>query len=302
VTLDYNPNLTFYANKNLKDSVDQSLLLSWATTLEDWQLGLTQSYATTSSPLVQTGSQTETETYSTSFTSSYRFNSYWSVDNSLTQNITAADGLSGSRSWNIFEYLNYQFFPRLTGSVGIGGGYDSVDAGPDTPHESLQLRLQWRAFDKLSLSVHGGGEVEQFVGGPSLPNLITPTYGASISYNPFENTSISLQLDRGLSPSITAGTQASDNTTLSLNLQQRLLKRLQLTVGATYGENDYIDTMSDLHVNRSDTSYSLNTQLGFTVLRRVTLSLTYTYSADNSSASGFNYSSSQAGVQVSYRY
>ncbi len=74
-TVDYDPSLTYYSSKDLRDSLSQSLSLTWGTSYEDWQLGLTQTYATASAPLVETGAQTDTESYVTGLTASYRFNS-----------------------------------------------------------------------------------------------------------------------------------------------------------------------------------------------------------------------------------
>ncbi len=169
-------------------------------------------------------------------------------------------------------------------------------------HESLQLRLSWQAFNKLSFTVHGGGEDRQFINSGGLPDLISPTYGAVIAYNPFEFTSLNLTLDRGISPSITAGTQASESTTLMVGLNQRLLKRLNLSLGGTYTEVNYLNSMAGLAFSRTDTSYAFNSRLSLTVLRRVSLAATYTYSQNSSTMSGFTYSSSQVGMDITYRY
>jgi hypothetical protein len=312
-TLDYAPTFVFYSNSQLRDAVNQSVTLNWGTSFDDWRLNLSQSYQSSSDPLVQTGTQTATENYNTILDASYAFNSKMSVDLNFNQSVNSADQFSSSTTWNTLDYLNYQFWPRLTAGVGLGVGYDSVSNGPNMSHETAQVRVDWRVANKLSLNVHGGGEDRQFIHSDE-GNLISPTYGAAIVYTPLDFTAINLSLDRNVSPAITTGAQASDATTLSLSLNQRLLKRLQLSVIGTYIRSEYINSVSGplalnfplsaavFNQSRTDTYYSLNTQLSLTLLRRVVLSGTYQYSENMSTVAGFGFSSSQVGIDISYRY
>ncbi len=224
-----------------------------------------------------------------------------SVDGGITQTINSADQFSSSRSWNTLEWFNYQFWPRLTGGIGGGYGYDNVNSGPDMSHETLQVRVSWRAFDKLSFSAHGGAEDRQFLDS-GLSDLISPTYGAAIEYDPLEYTSLSLSLDRGISPAITSGSQASENTSLSVGLNQRLLKRLQFSVSGAYTQINYLASALNVGPERSDTYYSLSTRLSLSFLKRATASVFYTYSENSSTMSGFAFSSSQMGFELAYRF
>jgi hypothetical protein len=298
-TINYAPSFTFYSSQNLHDSFNQSFELNWGTSYEDWIFGVNQTYATSSAPLVQTGTQTSTDDYTTALSASYRFNSLWSIDASVDQSITSAEGFSSSKSWSTLEYLNYQFFPRLTGSVGGGFGYDSVEGGSDTSHESLQLRLSWRPSAKIGLTVHGGAEDRQFLGS-GLPNLISPTYGAEIDYALFDYTAVTLSLDRSISPSITSGSQDSESTALNISVNQRLLKRLQLSLTGSYTEVNYLASGAIATPSRTDSYYSFSARLSLTVLRRVALSANYQYSDNSSSAAGFTFASSQVGFDISY--
>ena len=189
----------------------------------------------------------------------------------------------------------------MTGGIGAGGGYDSVDDGPDMLHETIQLKMDWRVTDKLSANLHGGGEDRQFIHSNE-GNLITPTYGASIVYSPLDFTSVTLALDRSVSPAITTGSQASDVTSLSVTLNQRLLKRLQFSVSGAYSTTTYVDAVQQAGSNRTDTYYSLNTRLTFTLLKRFDLSGTYQYSENMSSDTGLGFASSQIGLDISYRF
>ena len=56
-------------------------------------------------------------------------------------------------------------------------------------------------------------------------------FGASVQYQPVETTTLSLTADRSLTPSLFQG-QVTESTSVSISVNQRLLKRLNLTAGA----------------------------------------------------------------------
>ena len=95
----------------------------------------------------------------------------------------------------MLDWLNYQFWPRLDVGIGAGVGYSDVDIGPDATYEQLEGRISWRATDKTSLLVHGGVEDRQFLSGGA-GNLINPILGASVVYQPFGTTVLTLNVDR----------------------------------------------------------------------------------------------------------
>ena len=88
VTLDYTPTWRFYSSRKFQDSLDHSAVLTYGATYEDWVLGLSQSYISSSAPRVETGTQTTEESYLTGLTASYRFNSKMSMDLAINQSIS----------------------------------------------------------------------------------------------------------------------------------------------------------------------------------------------------------------------
>ena len=298
--LDYTPTLIYYSSKQFHDTLDQSVTLTGGTSYEDWIFGVTQGYASASDPLVETGTQTSTEAYTTALSASYLINSVMSLDFSVNQNLDSAQQFTSSRTWSTMEYLNYQFWPRLNAGIGAGFEYDNVSVGPDMTAEQLQVRVSWRAVDKLSLVVHGGGADRQFLGG-GVSDTISPVFGAAISYQPFEFTSLSLTADRSVSPSYFQS-QAADTSTVGVSLTQRLLKKFTLTAGGDYTQVSYLASAANVASGRSDAYYSFNTRLSWEFLKRATAALTYQYSVNTSTAAGFTFNSSQIGLELGYRF
>jgi hypothetical protein len=301
-TLDYTPTFTFYSDKNFKDNVGQSVTLTGGASYNDWVFGLSQNFTYSSSPQVQTGTQTSQKTSTTGLTASYPLNSKMSVDLSLDQDLNFPSSFQRSLEWSTMDWLNYEFWPRLVVGVGAGAGY--IDTVPNTVFEQLQGRVNWRATDKISFSINGGEEFSQFPDGGATP-LINPVFGASIQYQPFEQTQISLNGNETVNSSYFQN-QVNVTTTVGASISQRLLEKFYLNVGANYNWNNYTDTMAN---NNTTTQkyYDLNASLSTTIFKRVSVSVFYSYSDSSTSGqagpqNGLGFSSHQIGFNVGYQY
>jgi hypothetical protein len=299
-TLDYTPTLRFYSNRNFKNEFNNSISLNGGTAYEDWTFGLSQSYVSSDSPDVQTGVQTSQEIYATALTASYAFNSKMSLDMGLYQNLQFTEDFQNSRDWSTMEWLNYQFWPRFNAGIGAGVGYVNVDSGPDQTYEQTSGRINWRATDKISFQINAGVEDRQFLSSGA-GALLSPTFGASIQYQPFEVTQISLNANRAVTPSYFQG-QVSENTSVSCDLNQRLLEKFYLDLNAAYNDTEYVASESAVSANSDNDYYTLNARLSHPFLKRGTLAIFYQYSGNSSTEPGFTYSGSQVGIEIGYKY
>ncbi|MGD1018633.1 MAG: outer membrane beta-barrel protein [Verrucomicrobiia bacterium] len=305
-TLDYTPTWTFYSNSQshntnlFQNTLDHAVTLNGGLAYGDWLLGFNQTYTRSDTPLIATGAQTLQETFGTALTGSYRFNTVISMDLSANQNFTYTDKLTNSREWSSLDWLNYQFWPRLDGSLGLGGGYDAVSAGVDSVFEQYQARVNWRATDVTSFLVHGGLEDRQFVD-TSVGDLINPIFDAQVKYAPFAVTAIVLDADRVVSTSPFEN-QIVESTDVTATLSQRLLKKLFLSAGGGYHWDTYVSTSSTLNTSRRDQNYSINASLTCVFLKHGTAAATYQHSENWSTQSVFGYSSNQYGFQLGFQY
>lgn len=299
-TLDYTPTWTLYSNKHFHDTLDHAVALNGGATYGDWVFGFSQTYTRSDSPLIVTGGQTEQEVFGTVLTGSYRFNSVLSMDLSANQNFTYTDKFTDTREWSTMDWLNYQFWPRLDGSVGVGGGYENVSVGIDSTFEDYQGRVNWRATDVTSFQLHGGVEDRQFLSS-STGDLLNPIFGAEVRYKPFEVTAIAVDADRAVVPSpfLDEITETTDVTTI---LNQRLLKKLFLNVGGGYHWATYVSTSTGTQTGRRDRYYSVDVSLTCVVLKRGTVAVTYDHSETSSTQAGLGYSSNQYGLQFGIQY
>ena len=298
--LDYSPLWLFYSNREFSNTFGQTASLMGGTTYNDWALGLSQSYSDSSSPTAATASQTRTISYATALNGSYAMNSKMSLDLTLNQQFESADQFSSYNEWSTLDWLNYQFWPRFSASLGMGGGYVNESSSPDITFQQFQGRILWRASDKISLQLAGGVEVLQFLSGGAAP-LVNPIFGATIQYQPFEQTRFSVTGSRTVSSSYLQN-QVTENMGVTADLNQRLLGKLFLDLSGGYQLVKYVSSVNTSSSSRQDDLYTFNAQLSRAFLKRGTIAVLYQLSEDNSSQAGYSFTSHQVGFQISYTY
>jgi hypothetical protein len=298
--LDYTPTLSYYSGKEFKDTLEHSVLFAGETSYENWSFGLSQSYSSTSQPLIETGRQTDQEAFGTSLTASHYFNSKLMLELRVSQSINNAEEFSSSRTWSTMDWLNYQVAPRISIAVGVGGGYQDVNPGSNMAYEQLHGRVNARVAEKLTLSLNVGGEMRHILDSDGDP-LINPLYGASIQYRPFEFTTLSLSGDRTVQASLLRN-QVSESTSISAAIRQRLLGLVYLTVSGGLSNNRYVASNESLAITREDDTASFATRLSYGFVKRGTISAFYNYSNNSSSTTDFEYSSSQVGLEIGYAF
>jgi hypothetical protein len=299
-SVDYTAGLSFYSAKDLKDSLSHSVSLSGGTRYGGWTFGLSQSYSSSSQPLIQTGRQTDTEQFQTGVSAGYHFNSKWMLDLGVNHSILSASQFTSSRTWSTMDWLNYQLTPRISIGAGLGGGYEDVNSGSDMTYEQVQARLNLHVAEKINLALNGGGEVRQIIGAGGDP-LANPICGASVLYTPFQFTTLSLSGNRAVSASLLQG-QITESTDISLGLNQRLFGLVYLTVSGGYRNTRYILSNSVMALNRQDDGTIFSARLSYGFVKRGTVSIFYNENDNSSSASGFAFSSSQVGANVAYSF
>jgi hypothetical protein len=297
-TLDYTPTVTIYSSTNFQNSVNQAVALTGATDYENWDFGFSQLFTYSTSPDVQTGTQVTQQNYSTGISASRPINSEMSIDLGVNQDLSFVSDYQDTLQWSTMDWLNYQFWPRLVAGVGAGFGY--VNATPDNVFEQLQARVNWRATDKISFGINVGGEFTEFLSGGA-DTLVNPVFGASIQYQPFDHTQLSLNASRAVSSSYFQN-EVTENTSVSADVNQRLLKNFYLDVSAGYNTVDYVAAASVLSTNRTDDTYSFNVQVSTTLFKRVSTAVFYRYSDNISTLKGYTYKSNQVGFNVGYQF
>ncbi len=309
-SVDYTPTLNFYSSKEFKDHIDQSAYAQWATHYEDWNFGFSQNISASSDPTTETAAQTSQQSYNTDLTAGYAFNEKWAATMAVDQSISLVSSLQDSFAWKTTEGVNYQFWPRLNAGISLTTGYtkvetktDSGSSNPDSITEQLMFNVNWRATDKVSFQVGVGAEDQQFLAA-GYNDSLSPTFNASIQYQPFKNTQISLSASQSVSTSdYYVIAQSSQDTSVSLNLNQRVLVKCHLSLGLSYSVTEFKTSVESFdEPNRSDNNYSFNASFGRDFLKHGNWAITYSYGDNQSNTGGYSQASNQIGFNVSFSY
>ncbi len=317
LTLDYTPTFSFYSSHQFRNTLDHSVALNWGTVYHDWLFSVSQNYISSSDPNVETAAQTDQQTYSTSLGAAHQFNDKISLDLGVGQTFYYTGNgssnylinLADSRSWSTMNWLNYSYAPRLNFGIGLGFGYSQQSAtnSSDAMNEEYQGRVNWRATDAISFQLSGGLEDQQYLSGGANP-LLTPIFGAGVQYQPFDHTQISVNANRTVNRSSFAN-QVTEGTSVSADLNQRLLGRFFLDLGGGYVSSKYVASLEGFSAGRSDNTYNFSARLSSSFIKRGTVAIFYDYSKNVStqngfaaSSSAFAYSSSQVGFELGFSY
>jgi len=305
--LDYTPIYRFYSSRAFRDTLDHSVTLNGGTTYEDWTFGFSQSYASSSEPLIETGSQTDQQTLSTRLSADYQISSKASLELGVSQNLRLVDQSSGGEelnshnSWSTTDWLNYQFSPGLGAAIGGGFDYNDSSSSSDITSEQIQGRITWRVIRKLRLMMSGGVNSMQFLGSGA-SDLLSPVFSLSVQYSPSEATTFSVSAYSAVRPSYYQD-QVTESTSISAGLHQRLLGRIYLDLSGGYGNSTYHASTTAPVSSRSDydtTSFSASLTTSF--LKRGSASVFCSVNHNSSGASTYDYTTHAIGFQLSYSY
>jgi len=181
-TLDYTPSWAFYSSREFKNTLNHAASLSWGTSYEDWVLGFSQSYNRSDTPSIETAPKPNKKAIRrpsmppTNLTPNIaghgvepKFQQHRNGGNPANQ----LGNLANSKAWSTMEWLNYEFWPRLSAGIGVGGGYTSRTAAGFN-QRAISSPVNWRATDKISFQLSGGLEDQQYLSGGA-GALVTPS-------------------------------------------------------------------------------------------------------------------------------
>lgn len=299
-SLDYSPTWVSYTARGLTDTTNHAARLSGGLVLQDWSFDFGQSYSESNSILFETAQQTAQKSWATTFGSAYRHSTKLQLQFSGSLNERYTSAAPDLKTWAGQAALNYLLTSQLSLNVGPTFSYTEVADGPDYYGESFSAGINWNPSERLTIALGGGVEYthSQSASGQDLSN---PLLNLSLSYQPFETTTLSASVARTVSSSYFRA-QATENLRWSLNLSQRLLGKLYLGASYSLQESDYATLQSNILADRSDEIENYSVRLSTRMLQRLSVSLVWQKSKNTSDLAAFSFSSSQCGIELGYRY
>ncbi len=213
-----------------------------------------------------------------------------------------SQGQIGSKNFWGNLFINYNYSEKLVLGVGGTGGYNTVDdSSPDQTYEQANVRLNYRATEKVNLNASGGLEFRQFENN-SRGTYVSPVYDLAASYQPFDGTSITLSGSRRIQNSASLGGQDYASTTISLGLTQRFMRRFSLGLSTGYENSNYFSAVQGVNASRDDNYYYIEPAVDCTITRFWAAGAYYLYRKDSSSLASFSFDNNQVGIRTTLTF
>lgn len=296
----YRPTWTYYSNDLFEDSDSHSAQFSSDFSVADWRIGFNQSFRDSNNSLVQTGSQTEQESWGTTLSASRQLNSSLYIDLSTDQDIRSTNIYSDVSENSVSAWLRHQASPTASSSIGVTWGYADIDPGLNTEYMQFLLRFGFKPSDKLTANLQGGIDSRE-IDAQGFDKEDNPTYNASLQYQPFDYTTIGINLSRSVSASYFSNFN-NETEAITFSLRQRLLGRFFLTASLGERSSEYLDLLGAFAVGRADDYDSFSVNLSTTLVDKLNVSAFYRKNENATNLIGYGFSSDQTGFQIGYRY
>jgi len=311
LTFDYVLSAYFFADQTERNGVEHLIHLGAQHDFGHLVLGLSQDVqildgTSLNSLSNRTGVQANTDingpsrsnTYTTAVNASYDLTGklFLSGQTNYTRTDYESEAFVSSQIISGVVYLNYVYSPKLVIGLGTTGGVNSSDGSTgDETFEQINARANYIVSGKISLSISGGIEFRQFGGG----NSVSPVYDIAGSYQPFENTTITIAGSRNTRTSASLAGQDFEETSISLTVSQRLFSRATLSLAEGYTHSAYLSANTGDATARTDDYFYIEPAFDINITRYWSVGVYYLYRTDLSTLAFFSFHDNQFGVRSS---
>lgn len=320
-SLDYLPTWVAYTARAMEDTFNQAVSLQGFGRVEEWSVQFSENYTERSDILFETGRQTETTTWATQLGLSRAITNKLSFSTSLVLDERYGETTPDIRDWSATNWLNLTPSNQFQAGLGFGAGYSDIVARPDGTRERYLARFSWKPTDKLTLSVDGGVESRHSRASAS-KDLRSPILNGALVYRPFATTSLTFSAAETVSNSY-FDNQVTKGSSWSVALNQRLLQHFYLTCAYGHQQSEFEATTTLVPVitlptdpaadpstdllpvslpGRKDSIDSFSARVSTLLLKRITVAVTGSRNRNHSSQTGFSFTTTQYGLEISCRY
>lgn len=290
----YVPSVTLFADHGSENSFDHDVTLAGQYEWKRLTIGLKARFQTMNLPDVDLGERVERNLFTGALTSKYDYSAKTSFEFNLFNYLRdyAGDRVD-SAEYRGQAWVNYQVRPKITLGVGFTYGQVDLSRGPSQSYEQVLARLRYRATEKLRFDLRAGVEFRHIRG---LTDTTNGIFGLSVSYAPFDGTTVFLQSYRR---TVTSANSVPSNYTVTgveAQIRQRFARRYYFVVAAGYQHVEYeYFASSD---QRTDHIFYIHPSVGMDITTWLTCEVGAEYRQNDSSQERTTFSETTAYFQV----
>lgn len=292
----YAPSWESYSGGNYSDEFSQRFSGDAGFNAGGWDIGFGQTYSDSSSIITETARQTPEESWGTRINGSYRLNSTLSTALGANFDSRDSEGFNSSKSTVFQASISQQLASDGTVTLSVSKGSDDTNEGFNADLTQYSGTFGYQPSEMVYVSATLGNQKRSFniAGAPDLSSTI---YSLALNFTPIEFTEISIRSDSSVGASLFTN-QTSENESVSINLSQRLLDLLDLSLGYGKNKTTYLSAAQSNNVTRSDDYDYFDARLSIDVRQNTALSIFYRDQKNQSDDALFGYDSSQHGVEA----
>lgn len=278
------------------DPIDQSLSFSSAFNFTKLAVAFNVDYAGLSGTSRDVGRDSNQNLAAANLSAAYEISPKTSISSSLNAPIRSVSGGLSSGGLTSTTFLNYAFSPKLTIGPGFGAGFSSVQDSEFQTFEQALVNIQYIPTPFIALSGNAGYEFRQI--GSTME--ATPIFGLGVTWTPRLGTTFSLIGQRGTQSSATVSNTNFDQTTLTLSINQRVGRRMNLNASGSYENAVYQSVGNGGEGGRVDNLIQGQIGVSYLITSRWTVSLSVSAGKNFSNVNPLNYQ--QATLQTTFSF
>ena len=319
VTLDYTPTAAFYTKYNEYSSLDHMVDFNAGWKTSKLTLGLGQSYEIANGKQIEASGFVEQESYITDLTTRYDLSDKTSFDlngrqmliDSTERVLNGQDNQFNSiNEWDVEGWGDYKATEKVSVGAGVIVGWRDIRAyangaatAPDSPNQTFQqiaVRSAYEVSEKVDLIGSVGLYFSQFQdSGSESPTFVFNLGG---SWQPLQNTLVSLEAYRRDYPSYVLGGQNYISTGFRASLRQAFLEKYSAGLAMGYESSDYSDPDDSSASDRQDDYFWVRPTLNYEINERMDAGVFYQFRVKSSNDEAYEYSNNQLGFYTNYKF
>lgn len=295
--LEYAPAWNRYSNPLFRQSTSQHATLYGRGQSPDLSVSFLQDYAQMDTSLVEAGRQARQQTSFTRAGILAPIGNAMAFEVTAEQRLTFTERLADIYQWSASPFFHFYTANRLRLSAGSDLGYVLVYHAPDVAFARPSVQASWHASPKITFDASAGADEWRFVGG-NRKTLSGLFYRGRATYRPFKSTEIAAGAERAITAAPFRD-RAAQTERYTLHARQQLVPHLVASAGA---EEQWLSYLSPAGPGRRDHLVTIDAALTLSILKRGTLSAIWRRMRDHSNVASYQFSSTQFGIEASFRY
>ena len=284
----YTPTGRLFIDHSDEDALDHDAALIARWQMAYLTLGMRSQFQHLSTPDIDVGGRVRRTIFSQEFSATYSYTDRTSFQSLLLGWIRHYSTHIDSREVASQNWINYRAGAWTDLALGGTVGVLDVEDSNTQRYEQGLARVRYNLSERTQLEAHGGAEFRQTDGN----DRVTPVFGISGSYLPYDETLLSLEAARRVESSAATPDLNIEYTGVTFRAEQRFAQHYYLGLAASYENAHYYD-VDGLPFSRDDDVFSIAPHFRVELSRSAAVQVGYVYYNDSSTVSHYTFNQNQ---------